>query len=250
MEENFKNKFGFIIFILIVLFLAIGGYFFKDYVLNEDNKKIDDTKEEIRIDKNKDYLYFKDENMISEEAEIDFKNVVINLKTQETLNDTLEKENRIYKNNIKYISKMNLPTDEVINYNNDDLYSLTFRNYETYDYDDYVSLVIKDYNYTCFDSVTFNDTKSYVFNKINGELLDIDELLDIYDLTMDDVKNKVREYLNSKQAIDNDVEVIKIDDTINNLENNLFYINDYGKLCISYLVKTTQVDYNETMEVS
>ena len=36
----------------------------------------------------------------------------------------------------------------------------------------------------------------------------------------------------------------------NDFNNYSLYINDYGKLYISYLVKTTQVDYNEVMEVN
>ena len=41
MEDNFKNKFGFIVFGLIVITLAIGGYFYTDYVLNKKDQKLD-----------------------------------------------------------------------------------------------------------------------------------------------------------------------------------------------------------------
>ena len=85
MEENFKSKLGFVFFIFIILFLAIGGYFFMEYTLNKVvNYKIDDTK---------DFIYFTNESTISEGAGIYYKDVVINLNTQTTLTESLAKEN-------------------------------------------------------------------------------------------------------------------------------------------------------------
>lgn len=255
MEENLKNKLGFWVFTLIVLFLAVGGYFFTDYVLiNINNKDETQEKEELKdykVDKTKEYIYYKNEEVISEGtegAEIYYKDVVINLSTQEVLNEALEKENKMYKNNIKYISQMNLISGEIINYNNDDLYALNFREYETYEFDKYVSLVINDYYYSCFDLITFDKSKSYVFNTENGKLLTEEEVLNMYNQNMEGIKEKIREKLIASQTIINEVEVIKIEDTLN-MTDYALYINDYGKLYISYLVKTTQVDYNEIMEV-
>ena len=72
----------------------------------------------------------------------------------------------------------------------------------------------------------------------------------MYDLEMTEIKSKIKTHLESKQVIDNEVEVIRIEDTINDFKNYAFYINEYGRLYISYLVKSTQVDYNEIMEVN
>lgn len=252
MEENLKNKLGFWIFIIIVLFLAIGGYFFMDYVLKEPEEKNNDLKEKInhKIDKNKDFIYFENAETISEGAEIYYQDVVINLDTQEVLTESLRKENKIYKENIQYISKQSLMNEELITYNNDDLYSLNFREYKTYEFDKYVSLLIIDQYYTCFDLNTFYKTKSYIFNTETGALLTEEEILSLYDLEMAEIKNKIKTHLESKQVIDNEVEVIRIEDTINDFKNYAFYINEYGRLYISYLVKSTQVDYNEIMEVN
>lgn len=253
MEENFKNKLGLFTFIFIILFLAIGGYFFTNYLLNEkeDNKTNNNKeKQDYRIDQKKDYIYFTNSEVISEGAEIYYQDVVINLTTQETLNETLEKENQIYKNNIKYISDQNILSDEIINYNNDNLYALTFREYSTYEYEKFVSLVLTDYNYSCFDLITFNKTKSYIFNIETGKVLEEQEILKLYNTNIESIKEKIREYLLSKQEIIDEVELIKIEDTLNEFNNYSLYINEYGKLYISYLVKTSQVDYNEIMEVN
>jgi len=65
---------------------------------------------------------------------------------------------------------------------------------------------------------------------------------------MNHIINKIRENLIGNQQVVEEVELIKIDETIDDLNYSL-YINEYGRLYISFLVKTTQVDYNEVMEV-
>ena len=252
MEDSFKNKFGFITFILIVLALGIGGYFYMQYTIDDmkDSKKAKEEEAvDYKIDKDKDYIYYEDEETISEEGEIYYKNVVINLNTQEVLNETLKKENKIYKDNIRYRSNVEIPTSEIINYDYDDLYSLTFREYKNYEYENYVSLIANDYNFSCFDDITFKDTKGYVFDTKTGKSLTEEEILNIYKLSMEEVKEVMRTYLLNKQSKVDGIEVIKVEETINELDNYSLYINDYGHLCITYLVKTTQVDYNEDMEV-
>ena len=248
MEENFKGKFGFIIFILIVLFLAIGGFFFTKYVLSE---KKEEPKEKIinyKIDKNKDYIYYTDNETISEDAELEYMNVVINLKTQETLTKSLKEENERYKNNVKYISDQNLISNEIINYNNDNIYALTYRTFENYEFDKYVSLVIKDYNYSCFDLLTFTNTKSYIFDTSTGELLTEADILKKYNTNLDTIKSQIKEYLNSDQKKIEE-NGINIDETVNDLKDYSLYINEYGRLYISFLVKSSKEDYNDSMEV-
>ena len=253
MEERLKSKIGFLLFFLIIIFLSIGGYFYMKYSINE-KKEIESKKEEERInykiDKDKEYIYYINESTLSEGAEIDYKDVVINLDVAKSINESLEKENKMYKENIKYISdhKDEILSDDLI-VDNDNIYSMTFRNYMNSEFGKYISLVVNEYNYSCFGaSVTFNRSVTYVFNVEKNELLSDDDLLNMYSTNMDIVKEKVRNYLTSKQSIIDEIEVIKIDETIDNLEYSLF-IDEYGKLSISFLVKTTQVDYNEIMEV-
>ena len=125
---------------------------------------------------------------------------------------------------------------------------MTFRTYSSNEFGKYLSLVINEYNYSCFSDVTFNKSITYVFNKDENKLLSNDDLLNMYNINMDKIKERIKEYLDGKQTKEDGIDVIKIDDTIDNLEYSL-YINDFGKLCVSFLVKTTQVDYNEIMEV-
>ena len=254
MEENFKNKLGFWTFFLIVIFMAVGGYFLTIYLDQESNKKNQNKEQEenvsYKIEEDKEYIYFINEEAIIDEdgAEVFYKDVVINIKGHDTLTKSLETENKIYKNNIKYLDEMKLLTNDIITYKYNNIYALTFREYKIYEYNNYISLIIDDHNYSCFDLNTFISTKSYIFDIKNGTLLKEEEILKKYDINMDTIKEKIKNYLLTKQEIVEEVELIKIDDTLNNLNYSL-YINEYGRLFISYLVKTTQVDYNEVMEV-
>ena len=223
MDENFKGKFGFILFIFIILFLAIGGFFFTKYVLSEKKEEVKEEVTDYKIDKNKDYIYYTDNETISEEAELEYMNVVINLKGQETLTNSLKEENERYKNNVKYISDQTELPSEIINYNNDNIYALTYRTYENYEFDKYVSLVIKDYNYSCFDLLTFTTTKSYVFDTTTGKLLEESDILNKYNTTIDKIKEQMKEYLNSKQTKVEDVDLIKM--IVWRLDNGFRYRN-------------------------
>lgn len=254
MEENFKNKLGFWMFFVIVLFLAIGGYFFTDYILNvkeevsKNNKK--EEKINYKIDEEKDYVYFQNEKSIIDEDDVEvyYKDVIINIKGQENITEILENENKKYQGNIKYLSDMELLSEDIITYNYNNIYALTFREYKVYEYNDYVSLVIDNHNYSCFDLNSFASTKSYVFDISEGKLLTNEDVLNLYDVNMNHIINKIKEKLTNDQQVVDEVELIKIDETINDLNYSL-YINEYGRLYISFLVKTTQVDYNEIMEV-
>jgi len=223
------------------------------YALNDSSGTKKEEPKEVtsyKIDKDKDYIYYINEEVISEKAEIFYKDVVINLNTQEVLTKTLEKENKVYKSTILYIKDKPSLNKDLIVYNKDGLYALNFREYKTYEFEEYVSLVINDYNYTCFDDTTFDKTKSYVFNVNNGSLMTEDEILKMYNQTLDNIKEDIRIYLETEQTTVDEVELIKIYETLENFTNYSLYINDYGKLYISYLVKTSQVDYNEIMEVN
>lgn len=251
MENRLRNKLGFIMFFFVVFALLIGGFIYTNYTINE--KKYESRKKKLetvdyRIDKKKDYIYYINEEELSSDAEIDYKDVVINLESAKVINEALEKENKMYKENIKYISDQPDLTEEIIKYNNNNIFQMTFRDYKNYEFGKYISLVINEYNYSCYSDVTFNKSITYVFNKDENKLLSDDDLLNMYSTNIDKIKDKVREYLSSKQSVIDEVEVIKIDETIDNLEYSL-YINEYGKLCVSLLVKTTQVDYNEIVEV-
>jgi len=257
MIESKNNIIGSILFVILVLFLGIGGFFFTKHVTKDDDttiNKVEESKitEEHKIDKEKDYIYFTDEKFISMEPDITYKDVVINLKTAETINRTLKNELNEIRNSVKYIKDNKLdPTREIMY--EDEIYSASERNYENFEYKEYVSLLVKDYDFNCYDGSLLKKISSYVFNVSTGKLLLTNDLMDMYHINMDEVKISIREKLEKDQIIEEELELIKIDETINGLDNQAnyaLYIDKYGDLNISYIVKTNQVDYNENMKLS
>ena len=120
MKKEKNGRIGFIIFLLVIFTLIIGGQYLYSKVLNKDviiDKNNEKTKD-YRIDKDKDYFYFINDEVISEHAEIFYKDVVINIKGQEHLSESLNEENEIYQLNDCYNeieTKRNNKHDEIKN---------------------------------------------------------------------------------------------------------------------------------------
>ena len=66
------------------------------------------------------------------------------------------------------------------------------------------------------------------------------------------VKEKIRVKLTDDQTEINDGTNILVDDTINaiNGENAVLYVNRSGKLCLSFIVKTSNESYNDNIELN
>lgn len=255
MEEKNKAIVGCIVFLILILFIGIGGYIYTFKSDKHENSIIKENTitDEYKKDKNQAYIYYIEEETISDSLGIKYQNPIINLVNSQAnaIYNEIKKENDNYKNEIKKISNTENTTGQEIVYNNDDIYSATIRNYEDYEYNNYISLIITDLNYDCFKGP--NDTlniKSYIFDVTSNERISSLDLLSKFDLTLASVKEKITDKLKEEQTIENDEEVIKIDDTIENLNNDntyALYIDNNGKLVIKYIVKSNQIDYNESM---
>ncbi len=245
MRKERSGKLGFILFLIFIIILIIGGEYLYYYVTNpkKDNNINDKNTKDYRIDKTKDYFYFTNEKVISESAEIYYKDVVINIIGSEHITETLNKENAIYMSNIKYISDQNILSDELINYNNDNIYMVSYREYKTYKFDNYVSLVVLDYLYDCFDQSTIKDTKSYVFDINTGKQLTNDELYTIFNTSETNIKNSIKEEIISKVG-----NLDTINNVVDNYEIKSLYVDDIGKLKAEYLVLYNELNYNDTTE--
>lgn len=257
MNESKSNIIGSILFVLLILVLGIGGFFFtKSITADKEEEKKPDVEtiisDEHKIDKEQDFIYYSNESFISMEPDITYKDVTINLNTAETINRTLKSELDTIRTSVKYIKDNELDPNREVMYE-DEIYSASERNYETYEYKEYISLLVKDYEFTCYDGSLLKKLRSYVFNVATGKLLLTNDLLDMFNTNMDEVKSRVRDYLIKNQSFEEEVELIKIEETITGLDNDdnyAVYIDKYGDLYISYIVKTNQVDYNESMKLN
>ena len=256
-----KNIVSAIILLIIILLFVVGGFFFMNYFTNkEDNNKVGTTNkkvQDIRINTTKDYIYYENEEEFIEEAEIEKKDVIINFTTQKDLNNTLHQELENIYNNITYIKDNSIPDGTIYTNNAKGIYSTMYRDYIDNTYGDYISLVILDFKYDVINSSVIDSIKGYVIKKTTGELLTPEELLKIFEVTEEQIIEKVKKRLDDSQVMEEDKTIINIDDTIKSIKNNDYYkgvktlsINKNGKLTLNFIVKTNEINYNDSVELN
>ena len=199
-------------------------------------------------------MYFKNIYNKSLENEMTYQDIVININSNDaiTIEKELNKEMEALKKTYKKLSEQKISDEdqEKIIYKEDDIYSSTFKKYTRYFYKNYASLLSEEYDYDCFSGAIYKNSKSYVFDTTTGELLSKQELMKLYKKSLAGIKNTIKEKLEKNQTIIDEIDLIDIAATLNNLDeddNYALYINKSGFLVISYLVKTTQVDYNDVI---
>ena len=252
MESKRKNIALSIIFLVFVVGLSIGGYFYTKNITKD--KKTNKTKEEVvkdlRVDQEKDYIYFENEKIISTEPEIVFTDVVINFQGAEVITSSLKGEMDLIRNSVVNISEENIDASKTKLYNDSNIFSAKERTYDVHKSTGYVSLVITDLDYNCYSDLTINNIKGYVFDIKTAKNISNEELLIKYSITTDDIKNRVSDHLDLNQSVVDEIEVIKKEDTLNNLFNSYALYLENGNLYISYVVKTNFVDYNDSIKIN
>ena len=94
--------------------------------------------------------------------------------------------------------------------------------------------------------------KSYIISTEEGKILTNEEIHNIFSVNDDTLKSLVNNHLQATQSIENEIEVIDIESTLNSLfedGNYAFYI-DNNELYFSFIVKSNLIDYNENIKVS
>jgi len=258
MNDSSRNIIGSITFFLIVIILAVGGFFLTKYLTKDEIEETSTNDVTInyehKVNKEKEFIYYENENFISMEPDITYKDVIINLDVAETINQTLKSELDEIRNSVKYIKDNELDPNREIMYE-DEIYSAKERNYESFEYKNYISLLVKDYEFTCYEGSLLTELRSFVYNTQTGKMILPNDLFELYKINIDIIKEKVRTKLNDSQIVDTEtnVELILIDETVNGLDdskNFALYIDKYGDLYISFIVKTNEVDYNENIKLN
>ncbi len=258
--DNTKNVVGLIFFIIILILFAVGGYFFMNYMLDDFANKTNDTNQitelkEIRIDPTKDYIYFANHEDILEEEHIEKQDVIINIKGFENINTTLSEELASYDNQMVSITDAEIPEGEVCS-NGANLYSFPYREYQDTVFGSYISLVINDFTYYCTSGNRIENIKSYVIDKNTGEIYTPNNLLEKFGVTEEEILTQIRKRLNDTQVLDEGIQVIDIDGTINDIQNGEYgtikalSISKTGELVINFIVKSNVINYNDSIELN
>lgn len=252
--ERRRDLIGGVSFIILIVVLIVGGFFVTKYLTSDDQQKKVKKSEinQYKIDESKDLIYYKDEQTISNESEIVYKDVIINLKEADTVNELLKNKMEEIRSSVKKISESELDESREIQYSEDDIYYALERNYASYESFNFLSLVVTDGEFNCYDGSKINNITAYTFSLTNGKRLSNETLLGYASVSIDDVKNKVRAKLEKDQQEFTDGNSINIEETINGIsaENSAIYANKSGKIAISYIVKTNEDSYNDTIELN
>ena len=253
--DNTKNKVGVFFLIIVLLTFIIGGYFLMDYMVNNPSKEvkanIKEVKKDVRINNKKDYIYFENSTEIIDE--IYKADLVLNIKGLESENSKLKSELDILSNSLVKVTNEPIPEDITCE---NDLYSFSYRSYDTFEYDKYISVVIIDYDYNCVNGSVPKNIKSYVINKDEGILVDNDKLYTLFNITDDKIIEKINKRLTDTQVIESDQGIIDVNATINNVKSGAYGVNKAlnisknGKLSINFIVNSNKINYNDSIELN
>ena len=252
--ERKRDLIGGVAFLVFIFVLIVGGFFLTRY-LTSDSAKEQIVKEEankLKKDSKQDFIYFENEDVISGEPEIVYKDVVINLLGNDTINRILKSEMDEIRTSVKKISESEVDQSREILYDEDDIFFAKERNYQYSKSRKYLSLVITDSEFNCYTGSEIKSLKSFNFSLETGKELTNETILENNNTTIEDIQNKVRAKLEADQASFGDENQILIDETINMVNTNdaCIYFNNSGKLVISIIVKTSQESYNDTIELN
>lgn len=256
MNDIRRGKVYALIFIIFLGLLVGGGFFLTKNLTKDKPKKSmpiseNSVKEEVNLKllKDEDYVYFTNEEVISIKNEITFKNIAININSNEArlVETKLNNRSEELHGTFKKISESLLTPEEkdAIVYNEEDVYSVNYVKYGTYTYKDYASILVEDYEYDCINGKKQVGAMSYVFDITTGKLLSKADLLAKYGMTLETLKEKVNSEL-AKETLT----TIDVDGTLSLLEDTekyALYINKSGHLVLNYLVKNAETYYNDVI---
>ena len=251
--ERRKDLIGGIGFIIFVIALIVGGFFLTRYLTSEkEHKKVVQSEiNKLKIDPKQDLVYYENETVVSADPDIVHKDIIINLKEADTVNELLKKSMDNIRTSVKKKGEVEIDSSKDILYDID-IVSSKERNYTVYESLKYLSVLVTDSDFTCYNGSTITSQTAYTFSLSTGKRLSTETLLGYADVTIDDIKNKVRNKLEEDQKDLTDGQTINIDETINliNTKDLVIYTNKSGKIVISFVVKTNEDSYNDTIELN
>ncbi len=256
MKEENNGYLGFALFFFFIVLLVVVGSIL---VYKNQKGKYDNTnhtenrilvEDKLKEDKDKDFIYYTSEEVISESLNFTMKKATINLKS-ESAKEANEELEEIYNQALTSVKKTS--TENTCE-NDSDIYSTTTLNYANYTYGKYLTLLVSENVYSCQNEVEVPfKVYSYTFDGTTGNLIETENLLNDFSLTYTEVLQKIEEHLKENQSYVDGVPTIKIEETLNKLkenENYTIYIADTEKIVVNIIVKTSTVDYNDIIELN
>lgn len=252
--ERKKDLVGGISFIIFIIVLIVGGFFLTRYLTSEkEHKKVLQNEiDKLKIDAEKDLVYFENETEVSSDPDIVHKDIIINLKEADTVNELLKDSMEPIRTSVKKISESQMDPNKEVLFDEEDIYFAKERNYTVYESLNYLSVLVTDSDFSCYTGSNITKQQAYTFSLSTGKRLSNETLLGYADISIDGVKEKIKAKLEEDQKDFTDGNYILIDETINaiNVNDAIIYTNKSGKIVITFVVKTNDDSYNDTIELN
>lgn len=233
-----NSKLTFFIFILVIIGLIVLGYFLiKKPDISE--KILDDT-ETLEIDKTKNIVYFDNIDVISSEAQLEYKDIHINLNSDDARELEAKLNNNMNKIRGKYTKLEDNSNQEIIN-EADGIAQAEIIDYNTFNSTNYVTIEVNEYEFLASAMTFDNKLTYYCLDKRSGKLLTNQIIMKQENLSADMIRTKIYDHIKDNDEIDIDV-------TMNNPYT--LYYNEYGKVKANIIVKIGDINYNDNVEIN
>ena len=233
-----NSKLTFFIFILVIIGLIVLGYFLiKKPDISE--KILDDT-ETLEIDKTKNIVYYDNVDVISSEAQLEYKDIHINLNSDDAKELEAKLNNNMNKIRGKYTKLEDNSNQEIIN-EADGIAQAQIIDYNTFNSTNYVTIEVNEYEFLSSAMNFDNKLTYYCLDKRNGKLLTNQIIMKQENLSADTIRTKIYDHIKDNDEIDIDV-------TMNNPYT--LYYNEYGKVKANIIVKIGDINYNDNVEIN
>lgn len=233
-----NSKLTFFIFILVIIGLIVLGYFLiKKPDISE--KILDDT-ETLEIDKTKNIVYYDNIDVISSEAQLEYKDIHINLNSDDARELETKLNNNMNKIRGKYTKLEDNSNQEIIN-EADGIAQAQIIDYNTFNSTNYVTIEVNEYEFLASAMTFDNKLTYYCLDKRSGKLLTNQIIMKQENLSADMIRTKIYDHIKDNDEIDIDV-------TMNNPYT--LYYNEYGKVKANIIVKIGDINYNDNVEIN
>lgn len=233
-----NSKLTFFIFILVIIGLIVLGYFLiKKPDISE--KILDDT-ETLEIDKTKNIVYYDNVDVISSEAQLEYKDIHINLNSDDARELETKLNNNMNKIRGKYTKLEDNSNQEIIN-EADGIAQAQIIDYNTFNSTNYVTIEVNEYEFLASAMTFDNKLTYYCLDKRSGKLLTNQIIMKQENLSADTIRTKIYDHIKDNDEIDIDV-------TMNNPYT--LYYNEYGKVKANIIVKIGDINYNDNVEIN
>ena len=233
-----NSKLTFFIFILVIIGLIVLGYFLiKKPDISE--KILDDT-ETLEIDKTKNIVYYDNIDVISSEAQLEYKDIHINLNSDDARELETKLNNNMNKIRGKYTKLEDNSNQEIIN-EADGIAQAEIIDYNTFNSTNYVTIEVNEYEFLASAMSFDNKLTYYCLDKRSGKLLTNQIIMKQENLSADTIRTKIYDHIKDNNEIDIDV-------TMNNPYT--LYYNEYGKVKANIIVKIGDINYNDNVEIN